>query len=828
MNLGWFDKIDDDLSKALESCANEPLAFPGAIQPAGFLFVIEPTTQIIVAGSENIDALTGVPIHQALGRRLAEVVGSDWSEGILSFATMITDKRSGPRLVPHVVGNGETNWRVLLNLSPSQLLTIEFFPYDLEASQRLPSNALIEFTELLESAMDLETTYKLVADFVARATGHEHVMVYRFEADWHGVVVGEHRYDHSIPSFHGLHFPASDIPPQARALYLKNPVRVIWNSSQEPIALRFLPPAELVRGFAAQMPGLSRDTLGAERFDLSHALLRAVSPVHRRYLRNMGVSSSMSISLVLGDRLWGLIAAHHGTPLKIDLDGLVLAKFVGSLVSHRIKALEDESTRSAVRRRDAELSMPLDFMDRPRGMQEFLEKYHWMVMNWFDASGFVVRYENELLTFGDCPAPARIQELLVLLEDVAEGEVFHTEMLSGQRGFEAWTEPQFSGLLMLRVPPEPNGDIFIWFRPEYPQTVYWGGEPKKDITIEAGVLKLNPRKSFEAWRQEYHLCSRTWGPGDIAVALEFGRRMKALKMSSFLELKAMDEGRSETLAYVLHDLGNAVVGLSSKAYELNRLGDGALTLRAFRNLLMCLTALKEEVGLSVSTASQVAHMQEMLEGYFVEYERNELNRKKVQADFETLLQHAGTLLEVNRKYVSKTGRIEPLHCGLAETLHGISVFFPSTLKARGGSYEVLMSIEDVSVSIRQSVLERVLINVLKNSLKACSKIGVVPEIVCTVSKVERSTANLKDFIRICVVDNGCGFEAHENPLGVGAEALGSAPKGFGRNLIGCQKLVRQAGGELKILSNGSGLGACVIIDLLYSGEAPLMAVSLDS
>lgn len=825
MNKGWFDEIDDELVRALEACAQEPLAFPGAIQSSGFLFVVEPSSQIIVAASENVGALTGVSFHHALGKRLAEVLGSEWSDGILDYSSILREQRAGPRLIPHVVTRDELSWGVLVNLSSNRLLTVEFFPFDIESSHRLSNNALIEFSELLENIKELEEVFELAVQFVARATGYEHVMLYRFEADWHGVVVGEHRCDEAIPTFHGLHFPASDIPPQARALYLDNPVRVIWNAAEDPVALRFMPPSELVRVFEHQDFGIRSDTLVAEQFDLSYALSRAVSPVHRRYLLNMGVSSSMSISLVQGGRLWGLIAAHHNAPLLVNLDGLVLAKFIGSLVAHRIKVLEDDAQRSAVRRKDSELSIPLDFMDRPRGMQEFLEKYHWMVMNWFDACGFVVRFESELLTFGDCPSPVKIQALLEFLEDSSEDEIFHTDMLSGLGGFENWTDPQYSGILALRVPPEPNGDIFIWFRPEYPQVVYWGGEPKKDITREEGVLRLNPRKSFEAWRQEYRLCSRAWGANDVAVAHEFGRRMKALKMSSFLERKVMDDGRSETLSYVLHDLGNTVVGLSSKLFDLKSLGDAGLTVRAFRDFLMCLTALKEESGLSAATISQISCMQEMLEGYFIEHEKNEVQRKRLQADFETLLQHAGTLLEVNRKYVSKTGSIEDASCGLAETVQGISVFFPSTLRARGGSFEVHMSIEDVTVSVRQSVLERVLVNLLKNALKACSKVGAVPEIVCTISRVGGGHGNdFNDFVRVCMVDNGCGFNSQDDPLRSSSELASN--KGFGLSLKGCQRLIRQAGGDLKILSNGPGQGACVILDLPYLGESPLMALNL--
>ena len=145
----------------------------------------------------------------------------------------------------------------------------------------------------LNRASSLQELYDITARAVRALTGFDRVMVYRYDADYNGEVVAEAKRA-DLNSFLGLHYPASDIPAQARALYEKNWIRLISDVDYAPAPIE---PAD-------------HPATGAP-LDLTYSTLRSVSPIHLEYLRNMGVRASMSISLLRDDKLWGLIACHH-------------------------------------------------------------------------------------------------------------------------------------------------------------------------------------------------------------------------------------------------------------------------------------------------------------------------------------------------------------------------------------------------------------------------------------------------------------------------------------------------------------------------------------
>ena len=148
----------------------------------------------------------------------------------------------------------------------------------------------------VHKAPDLAGFLQAITDEVRLATGFDRVMVYQFQPDESGAVIAEAKHQDLEP-FLGLRYPASDIPKQARDLYLLNRMRIIPDANYTPAALT---------------PALNPIT--GKPLDLSFSVLRSVSPMHLEYLANMGVDASMSLSLVIEGRLWGLIAGHHRTP----------------------------------------------------------------------------------------------------------------------------------------------------------------------------------------------------------------------------------------------------------------------------------------------------------------------------------------------------------------------------------------------------------------------------------------------------------------------------------------------------------------------------------
>ncbi|KQQ56716.1 hypothetical protein ASF66_20780 [Pseudomonas sp. Leaf129] len=145
----------------------------------------------------------------------------------------------------------------------------------------------------IRHARDIDGLLRHVTVAIRELTQYDRVMAYRFRPDDSGEVVAE-AHAAGLVSYLGQRYPASDIPHQARRLYIQNPTRLIADAAYTPSPL--IPPANALTGQA---------------FDMSHCELRSVSPIHCEYLSNMGVHASMSVSIVVGGKLWGLFSCHH-------------------------------------------------------------------------------------------------------------------------------------------------------------------------------------------------------------------------------------------------------------------------------------------------------------------------------------------------------------------------------------------------------------------------------------------------------------------------------------------------------------------------------------
>src|SRR5690606_36463889 len=197
-------------------------------------------------------------------------------------ATRVGDALAEPRLAdanPRPLGAGNRHFDGILHRVDSDVVVVELEPMRTEvAAIDLPRALRLSLIDV-QLARSLSELCTGVVRAVRRLTGFERVMLYRFDADGHGSVDAEIK-EPQLEPYLGLHYPASDIPRQARALYLKNWLRIIPNARYTPARL---------------VPAARPDTGGP--LDLSFAVLRSVSPIHLEYLANMGIHASMSISL---------------------------------------------------------------------------------------------------------------------------------------------------------------------------------------------------------------------------------------------------------------------------------------------------------------------------------------------------------------------------------------------------------------------------------------------------------------------------------------------------------------------------------------------------
>src|SRR5690606_38057212 len=303
-------------------CAREPIHLSGAIQPHGYLVSCELPGWTIRQVSANAEALFGVPAADLPGQSLREHVAGDVLDPLEDTAAYLDAGAAAQRVGAANIGVHGALCDLSVHVSEG-LVHVEAEPlarFDGNATPTAVAQAMIA---RLGSGDDDAGFLEAVAGQVRQLSGYDRVMVYRFREDDAGEVIAESLAD-GLEPYLGLRYPASDIPPQARALYLRNRIRVIPDAGYAPVPV---------------LPGV---LASGEPLDLSQVALRSVSPVHLEYLRNMGVAASMSISIVSGGRLWGLVACHHREPRLVPPAMRAALDLFGMFVSMRVSAREQE------------------------------------------------------------------------------------------------------------------------------------------------------------------------------------------------------------------------------------------------------------------------------------------------------------------------------------------------------------------------------------------------------------------------------------------------------------------------------------------------------
>ena len=473
-----------DRAELLDGCAREPIHVPGAIQPHGSLIGFERGVAT-VASADRAAALGGT-LRGVFGATAAAAVEQAASGQPITITTsegLVLDVTS------HIVGEVR-----IVEAEP---------PSDVDLDSRF---GLLDALRGPQSAASLADLLAATTHSVRELTGFDRVMIYRFDSEWNGEVVAESR-DRQLDPFLGLRYPASDIPPQARALYLRNPIRLIPTSDHEPVPL-----------VAERADGTT--------LDLSDATLRAVSPVHLEYLRNMGVVASMSAALTVDGALWGLIACHHYTgarrPSQRTRAGVeVVAKTASALLSQfqatavaneRVELLlRIESINARLAESDTD---PLATLTAPGSD----------LADVVAADGAATWRADGVRTIGACPPAEAIDALGRILSDDLRQQLVTDHAAGDSTCNAAGVAGHAAGVLA--VPVGETGSWLMWFRREQIESVRWGGDPNhKELQRDpTGGVRLGPRRSFAEYVEMVRGRSRPWRPAEVEVAHTFGQR----------------------------------------------------------------------------------------------------------------------------------------------------------------------------------------------------------------------------------------------------------------------------------------------------------------
>ena len=534
----------DAFEELLANCADEPIRFPGAIHPHGLLLTLSEPQLSIIQISANVETLLARAPQALIGQPLAALIG-DAHAAQVHAAVQQPLLSDAPPL--HLRLNG-TAFEGLLHRHQGVLI----LELEIHVENFQPRNVAGTETHLgrmlqrLQAAQTLQALYDISVREIQAMTGYDRVLIYRFEEEGHGQVIAE-ASDPSMEVFNGLFFPASDIPEQARELYRTNWLRIIPNADYQPVPL---------------LPKLRPDT--QTPLDLSFATLRSVSPIHCQYMKNMGVLSSMSISLLKGDKLWGLISCGNRQPLHVPHELRTACQTIGQVLSLQISAMEAlEISRQREAKVEALALLNQAMIDSPQNVFDGLAHQPETLMALTNAGGIAIIEDKQLHRYGNCPEPEDIRALHKWLQETGE-PVFASHHLADVYPPAAAYQQVASGVLAMSLPkPVDNG--VLWFRPEVKENINWSGDPRKPLDLEnsdAG-LRLRPRTSFEIWKVEMAGISTKWSHGDLFAANDL--RRSALENDLARQVRREQEAvraRDELVAVVSHDLRNPMTVIS--------------------------------------------------------------------------------------------------------------------------------------------------------------------------------------------------------------------------------------------------------------------------
>ena len=474
--------------EVLSLCEQERLSLSGAIQPHGALLVLQ--DHRIVAASANLDAWLGESPSALLGQATPEILER-------YLATL--NSRPGSRLcIDKAFTVNEQDLDLELTRGDEGQVICE-----LTRSQEAPMFTAISPTPetglALPGGVDniddrMAFRRQQLVEQIALLTGAHRVMYYAFQEDGDGEVLNEVCESEDLGSYLGLRFPAGDIPQVARALYLKNPWRMIPDITAKPVALLW--PA------------------GESTPDLSRSDLRSVSPMHLLYLKNMGVSASLSFPIVIGGHLHALVAIHHCTSMHLPnalLEDIALRTKVagqqmgGDISQRRMRLIDGLQYRfRTVARLLRENDDP--FVHWPQIADELRDE--------FKVDGAILCVDDEFLSCGLGFESEPLKVFDAWFCDQMSDFVWVCDSLS--RAIKAFPLSQVAGVLAIRISStrtlggQLRGMRVYLTRSEHLQDVAWGGKPNKPVEYHDGQLGIAPRRSFAKWVEKRLGYARPW------------------------------------------------------------------------------------------------------------------------------------------------------------------------------------------------------------------------------------------------------------------------------------------------------------------------------
>lgn len=535
---------DQDISKNmvteavdLTNCDREPIHILGRVQAYGALIAVSPDW-IVNHASLNLEAFINVPAEEAIGMPLAELLSSDAVHSIRSRLQLLSGQDSVERIFGIPLTDSDDVFDIAVHLS-GRSFVVEI--------ERHEGGARTDYTSYVKPMMERigkADTSEMLCEIAARQlralTDFDRVMVYKFEENGAGTVVAE-SLKGDRESYKGLHYPASDIPKQARALYKRSLLRIIADVSDHGIEI---------------IPATNPE---GQPLDLSLSSTRAVSPVHLEYLANMGVGASMSISILKRGELWGLFACHNDAPKGLSYNVRSAAELFGQLFAFALDQKEgDEEREDQARAREVHDRL-MSQLAEGSTIAESLEAVLSGISTVIPYDGAMGWIDGNFTSTGQTPTREEFMGMVKFLNTTAASSIYENKSLVSSYPKAVDFADRTAGVMVLPVSRTPR-DYIILCRREIASMVKWAGNPNKPVEVGKYGARLTPRKSFEAWQEVVRHTSAPWTPSEkrAAEALRITLLEVVLRMSdaSLKERAKAQESQEILIAELNHRVRN--------------------------------------------------------------------------------------------------------------------------------------------------------------------------------------------------------------------------------------------------------------------------------
>lgn len=513
------DIVNRDLV-TLTNCEHEPIHIPGSIQPHGFLLGINLDWKIEFC-SGNISAFLDVVYNEILGQKFSAIFGAKAQKELYDYV----HNQKEQSVFPLPLELKGISFQIAIHKS-GDIYVLEAEPQSSGKEQMADLYAqTIQFVSNMNNTRSLKELCALVAAGTREITGYDRVMIYRFDEEYNGEVFAESCRE-DIEPFLGLHYPHTDIPVQARELYMKNLLRLIVDIGYEPV------------------PIFTIDDSENKNLDLSLSTLRSTSPIHVEYIKNMGVGATLTISLIHHGRLWGLIACHHYSPKNISPEIRLAAKLQGQFITSQIDLRQSNDEYEIARKTTVALER-LTALNLPPEHQSFeVICADPELLKLCNASGVSICIGGKTYKNGITPSDEVIDKIISAMQSQEYGKAFSTNKLSNYVP-NLISYEHISGIIFYAL---GSGNNIIWYRPETVAVINWAGDPEKAIIIDS--KGLHPRNSFNLWKQIIKNQSKAWLQPEINAAATYAH---SLHNQIIMLLLSEEEEKYRNLSDVLRE-----------------------------------------------------------------------------------------------------------------------------------------------------------------------------------------------------------------------------------------------------------------------------------